>query len=421
MACGYLGFSVLVVAGFPPVQSATADGLRRAGSPRHCANCCRRPRRAPPRWFEGEKAHTIGSRTGTVKFIDEADITVTAGDGGDGCVSFRREKYVPRGGPNGGDGGDGGDVVFVGDRGLHTLLEMKLQRAYRAGRGQRGRGKDCHGKDGKDRVVPVPPGTVVHKVENGGVVGEILRQGDRLVVARGGRGGKGNARFATPTHRAPREFEPGKAGESRKLRLELKLMADVGLVGLPNAGKSTLLGKVSRARPKVADYPFTTLVPQLGVVPYGEFGSFVLADLPGLIEGASAGVGLGHQFLRHVDRTGLLLFLLDVSPDARPGAKEAYRILVDELGKHDPGLLGRERAIALNKADLCPDTGGLARLQMEFEAEGRSAFLLSALRGTGIAELVRHVGARVEAWRGRAGAGSGETLDAASETAEGAA
>lgn len=331
-----------------------------------------------------------------MKFVDEAVVDVYAGNGGDGCMSFRREKFVPRGGPDGGNGGRGGSIVFLGDVNFHTLLEVKVQKTYRAQRGRHGRGKKQFGKSGEDRVIRVPVGTVIHDVEREEPIGELIENGQFVMAAKGGRGGRGNAEFATSTHQAPREFERGGAGEKKRLRLELKLLADVGLVGLPNAGKSTLLGRISKARPKVADYPFTTLFPNLGVVPYGDYGSFVVADLPGLIEGASRGAGLGHQFLRHIERTQVLLFLLDASDLAQPDAFSAYGILRGELEKHDASLLHRDAVVALNKIDAAQDSRRLAALRGKFKRVGVTPKSISAFRGDGVKELVYDVGRRVE-------------------------
>lgn len=331
-----------------------------------------------------------------MKFIDEVTIDVLAGDGGNGCVSFRREKFVPRGGPNGGDGGDGGSVIFLGDKNMRTLLEMKVQKTYKAERGQHGMGKNLYGKKGERRIIRLPLGTVIYNDDTGVILGDILEHGQEIIAARGGKGGRGNAHFATSTHQAPREFEHGGKGDKRRLRLELKLMADVGLVGLPNAGKSTLLRKISRARPKVAAYPFTTLVPNLGVVSYGDYSSFVMADLPGLIEGASQGAGLGHQFLRHIERTRVLLFLLDASGTSWPDAYSAYRILRTEIEKHNPELLQREAIVALNKTDMIHDKSAGESQREKFQREGVSVMLISALKGQGLKELIHDLGHKID-------------------------
>jgi GTP-binding protein len=284
-------------------------------------------------------------------FLDEAVIHVRAGRGGNGCSAFRREKFVPRGGPSGGDGGHGGAVILVGDEGLNTLYHLRFRSIYPAERGRHGEGSNKTGRSGKDLEIKVPPGTQVFDPEDSTLVGEILGHGERLVVAAGGRGGRGNARFATSTNRAPERADPGEEGVERRLRLELKLLADVGVVGLPNAGKSTLISVISAARPRIADYPFTTLVPQLGVVADGPTDEpFVVADLPGLIEGASQGAGLGHQFLRHVERCRVLLHLVDLAAE-EGSAEEDLSTIEHEMEAFDPGLLKRPRWIVGTKLD----------------------------------------------------------------------
>ncbi len=288
--------------------------------------------------------------------IDETVIYVRSGRGGDGCLSFRREKFVPKGGPDGGDGGRGGDVVLVGDRSLSTLLPLTPRPHYRAEAGGHGMGKQRHGHDADDLEVSVPPGTVVFDRDSGEPVGEIREHGQRLVVARGGRGGRGNESFKSATHQTPREWTPGEPYEERALRLELKLIADVGLVGLPNAGKSTMLGAVTRSRPKVADYPFTTLQPHLGIAELPGDGSrrLVLADIPGLIDGAASGAGLGHDFLRHVERTEVLLHVLDVAPLDGTEAVANHAIIREELLAYSPVLAEKPEIVVLNKVDLVP-------------------------------------------------------------------
>ena len=288
-------------------------------------------------------------------FVDEAAITVEAGAGGNGCLSFRREKYIPRGGPDGGDGGDGGDVVLCADPSLNTLVDFRFRRRFQAERGRHGQGKDRTGRNAAHLRIPVPAGTVVMVAGSGETIGELTAAGDEMVVARGGRRGLGNARFKSSTNRAPRRTTDGTPGESLELRLELKLLADVGLVGMPNAGKSTLIRAVSAARPKVADYPFTTLIPNLGVVRLGPDRSFVVADIPGLIEGASGGAGLGIRFLRHLARTRVLLHLVDVAAGLG-GADpiEQVRVIERELATFDPDLAGRERWLVPTKLDLVP-------------------------------------------------------------------
>ena len=294
-----------------------------------------------------------------MKLVDEAEIQVGAGNGGNGCVGFRREKFIPLGGPDGGDGGDGGSVWLVADENLNTLVDFRHQRQFRAQRGQNGMGRQMYGKAGEDLVITVPVGTVVTNVGTDEVIGDMTAHGDRLLVAKGGKGGLGNMHFKSSTNRTPRKALPGLPGEERELRLELKLLADVGLLGFPNAGKSTLIRAVSAATPKVADYPFTTLYPNLGVVSVEQYRSFVIADIPGLIEGAADGAGLGAQFLRHLQRTRLLLHLVDINPMAG-GVEgvtpaEQVRAIERELEKHDPELLAKPRWLVLNKADLLPE------------------------------------------------------------------
>ena len=292
-----------------------------------------------------------------MKFVDEAAIVVEAGAGGNGCLSFRREKYIPRGGPDGGDGGDGGDVVLLADPGLNTLVDFRYTRRFRAGHGRHGEGRDRTGRAGADLRVRVPVGTVVVEA-GGGTLGELVAPGDELLVARGGRHGLGNARFKSSTNRAPRRTTDGSPGERRELRLELRLLADAGLVGLPNAGKSTLVRALSAARPKVADYPFTTLHPNLGVVRLGPDRSFVMADVPGLIEGASGGAGLGIRFLRHLSRTRLLLHLVEVAcASGGTDPVEQVRVIERELAAFDPALARRERWLVPTKIDLLPPSG----------------------------------------------------------------
>jgi GTP-binding protein len=291
-----------------------------------------------------------------MKLVDEAEIQVIAGNGGNGCVGFRREKFIPLGGPDGGDGGDGGSVWLVADENLNTLVDFRHQRMFKAQRGENGMGRQMYGKAGEDLVVTVPVGTVITNVETDEVIGDLTRHGERLLVAQGGKGGLGNMHFKSSVNRAPRKALPGLPGEERALKLELKLLADVGLLGFPNAGKSTFIRAVSAATPKVADYPFTTLYPNLGVVSVEQYRSFVIADIPGLIEGAADGAGLGAQFLRHLQRTRLLLHLVDIAP-MEGGVEgvtpaEQVRAIERELEKHDPELLHKPRWLVLNKADL---------------------------------------------------------------------
>jgi GTP-binding protein len=336
-----------------------------------------------------------------MQFVDEVKIHVKAGDGGRGCLSFRREKFIPRGGPDGGDGGDGGDIVFQVDEGLGTLLDLRYKVHYKAERGAHGMGKNRHGKSGAELLVRVPPGVLIYDQETGDLLADLKQRGQRFVAARGGKGGRGNARFATSTNRAPRHVQPGLPGEERWLRLELKLLADVGLVGMPNAGKSTLIAAVSAARPKIADYPFTTLVPNLGVVKYGSFQSFVMADIPGLIEGASEGHGLGTRFLRHIERTDLFLHLVDLS-DLQPGdALERFDAINQELGKHNPLLLEKPQLVVLSKADLTEVRDRIEQVRPFFEQRGYRILVVSAVTGQGVPELVATVGRELERLRSR--------------------
>lgn len=323
-------------------------------------------------------------------FVDTARIFVKAGDGGDGCVSFRREKYVPFGGPDGGDGGKGGDVVLVADPALHSLMDFRYRRHFRAERGQHGQGANRHGAAGADLRLPVPPGTVVRDAETGVVLGDLAHAGQEVVVARGGRGGRGNARFKGPTRQAPRHAEAGKPGEERWLELELKLLADVGLVGFPNAGKSTLLARLTAARPKVGAYPFTTLVPNLGVAEY-QGDSFVVADIPGLIAGAHRGAGLGHEFLRHVERTRVLVHVVDAAGTEGRDPVEDYRTVNRELELHDPDLLRRPQVVAANKVDLPDAEAHLPRLREAAAAAGHRVYPVSAVTGAGLNDLMAAV------------------------------
>lgn len=326
-----------------------------------------------------------------MKFIDEATIEVRAGDGGNGCVSFRREKYIPRGGPDGGDGGDGGSIFVEADGGMNTLVDFRHNRKFIAQRGENGRGRNCTGKSGEDLVIRVPVGTVVHEADTDELIGDLVHAGQRLLVARGGFHGLGNVRFKSSTNRTPQQSKPGTPGEERELHLELKLLADVGLLGLPNAGKSTLIRAVSAARPKVADYPFTTLHPNLGVVRVAAHRSFVMADVPGLIKGAAEGAGLGIQFLKHLSRTRLLLHLVDLGPQGDPVADVAA--IVAELERFSPELATRERWLVLNKIDLLPGEEREQRCRDLVEAlqwHG-PVFEVSALAGEGTDRLVHAI------------------------------
>ena len=329
-------------------------------------------------------------------FIDEVSLLVESGAGGNGCISFRREKYVPRGGPNGGNGGRGGDVRFRASRDKHSLRDFKYRPRFPAERGEHGMGKEKDGRSGEDLVIAVPCGTLVYEEETGLLLGDLTRDGDELIVAEGGRGGRGNKTFATSTNRAPRMATPGKPGAFRKVRLELRLIADVGLVGLPNAGKSSFLRSISRAQPKVAAYPFTTLEPALGVVEHKSVG-FVVADLPGLIEGASEGAGLGHKFLRHVTRNRLLLHLvaIDGSPETIRQSIDAIR---EELRCFDPSLAAREELLVLTKADLL-DSAALDAQVAALRALGIEGFVLSSHTHFGVDALLDTVAARLVALR----------------------
>jgi GTP-binding protein len=320
-------------------------------------------------------------------FIDEAIISVKAGDGGNGICAFRREKYVPHGGPSGGDGGRGGDIIFVASQHYNTLLHFKFNPEYKAQRGRHGEGSNRSGLTGESMEVPVPVGTVVYDMATGEVLHDFATVGEKFVVAKGGRGGKGNQHFATPTHQAPTEHTPGRPGEEKRLRLELKLLADAGLVGFPNAGKSTLISRISAARPKIADYPFTTLIPNLGVVSLGD-RSFVVADIPGLIEGASEGHGLGHQFLRHIERTRVLVHLVDMSPDTGRDPLRDFDVVLEELGRFSPGLIEKPMLVAANKLDVAADEAVIQALEARAAARGYRFFSISAVTGQGVDKLL---------------------------------
>lgn len=319
-------------------------------------------------------------------FIDESRIYIKAGDGGNGCCSFRREKYVPRGGPDGGDGGKGGDVVIEASSHIRTLLDQRYHPHYKAQRGQHGKGKNCTGRSGRDLVITVPVGTIIRDAQTGDIVADLVKEGQSAVIARGGSGGRGNARFATPTLQAPRYCEPGEPGEVKEFVLELKLLADVGLVGFPNAGKSTLISRVSSARPKIADYPFTTLTPNLGMVRWKD-RDFVMADIPGIIEGAHTGVGLGLRFLRHIERTRIILYLIDLSPDTERDPRDEFTVLRRELQAYSPELVERKQLVVLNKCDL-PEARQRAGEVVAFVKDrGYPCFTASAASGEGLAEI----------------------------------
>jgi GTP-binding protein len=323
-----------------------------------------------------------------MKFIDYVKIRVKAGDGGRGCVSFRREKYVPRGGPDGGDGGKGGHIIFKATDRLNTLLDLQYKREYRAGKGQHGMGKKMHGKNGKDCLITVPVGTVIKDADTENILADLDNNGDEAIIARGGRGGLGNAHFATPTRQAPRFAQDGEAGESKNLVIELKLIADVGLIGLPNAGKSTLLSVISSARPKIAEYPFTTLVPVLGVVKLENYRSFVIADIPGLIEGAHRGAGLGFQFLRHIERNSLLLHLIDISEMGQGDPVENYKKIRRELELYSPLLMKKPQIVAGTKLDIAGNSTRLNRLSRYCKKEKIPFLILSAVSGKGVRQLI---------------------------------
>src|SRR5215468_11710564 len=336
----------------------------------------------------------VVGRSGIMNFVDEARIEVVAGAGGNGAVSFRREKYVPRGGPDGGDGGRGGSIYAVADRNINTLIDYRYARIHRAKRGENGRGADQYGHGASDVVLRVPVGTTIIDTESGAMIADLATDGQRMLVAKGGTGGLGNIHFKSSTNRAPRQSTPGEKGERRQLRLELKVLADVGLLGMPNAGKSTFIRAISAARPKVADYPFTTLTPNLGVVRTDENRSFVVADIPGLIAGAADGAGLGHQFLRHLQRTRILLHIVDIAPfdpDADP-VRDA-RAIVEELKRYDRALHEKPRWLVLNKIDLVPEEERKARVKAfvkRFKFKG-PVFEISALTREGCEPLVQAI------------------------------
>lgn len=333
-----------------------------------------------------------------MQFLDRARIIVRGGDGGNGVTAFRREKFVPRGGPSGGDGGHGGTVYMEATDQLNTLLQFRFNPEYRGGRGAHGEGSNRHGKDGEDVIVLVPAGTLVTDAETGELIHDFSTAGERIAVAAGGRGGRGNAQFATSTNRAPRYHEDGRPGENRALQLELKLIADVGLVGFPNVGKSTLISRISAARPKIADYPFTTLEPNLGVVAFGDWDSFVVADIPGLIEGAHAGTGLGLEFLRHIERTKLLLHVIDVSTTGRDPVDD-FLTISRELELYNADLLGKPQLVAASKLDALDEPERLDRLREFCDGRGLELFVISAVTGQGLKELVTALGKRVEEMR----------------------
>lgn len=354
--------------------------------------------RRPRRWqFSGARIFDFGLDCRIV-FIDRTKIRVHGGNGGNGVTAFRREKFVPRGGPSGGDGGRGGDVWMVADESVNTLLHLRYNPLHVAGRGLHGEGSNRSGKEGADAIVRVPIGTQVYDPQTNDLLFDFEADGQRWLAARGGRGGFGNAHFATSTNRAPRYHQEGSPGEEFELQLELKLLADVGLVGFPNAGKSTFISTVSAAKPKIADYPFTTLEPHLGVVDLGDFRTFVIADIPGLIEGAHEGHGLGDRFLRHVERTSLLLHLVDVSSSGRDPLSD-YKIINRELSAYDARLATRDQIVVATKIDALDEPARVESLRARAEKDGRRFFAISAVSGAGVRELIRHVANEVERQR----------------------
>lgn len=328
-------------------------------------------------------------------FVDEVTIRIKAGDGGNGCLAFRREKFVPRGGPSGGDGGRGGDIYMVGSIHHNTLLHFRYNPEHTAGRGRHGEGSNRTGRSGESIELPVPVGTVVYDADSGDLLHDFTHPDERFLVARGGRGGRGNQHFASSTNQAPTHHEPGHAGEEKRLRLELKLLADVGLVGFPNAGKSTLISRISAAKPKIADYPFTTLEPNLGVVPMPDQRTFVVADIPGLIEGAHEGHGLGIQFLRHVERTRLLLHLVDVSEMSGREPLSDFKIILKELESFSPQLAAKKMFVVATKMDVAQDPKRAQSLQRAARRRGLPFFKISAVTGKGVSELVQAVAGEV--------------------------
>jgi GTPase len=344
-------------------------------------------------------AHAEACHRENDMFVDEVRIVVKAGRGGDGICSFRREMFVPRGGPDGGDGGHGGHVVFTASHRLTTLLDLRYQKHYEAEDGRQGGASNCTGRSGKDMTVTLPVGTVIYDDTTGAVLADLVADGDTVVIAHGGRGGRGNSNFATSTNRVPTRCDPGTDGEERQLRLELKLLADVGLVGFPNAGKSTLIAAISAARPKIADYPFTTLTPNLGVVRWGSDRTFVVADIPGLIEGAHEGKGLGCQFLRHIERTAYLLHLIDVSEWAPDEPVVSLEIMRQELAAYDETLNNRPFAVVATKLDISGTSDRLKQLQTFCRRRKYKCFPVSAATREGLDELIAFVGKEVDILR----------------------
>ncbi len=326
-----------------------------------------------------------------MKFLDKAKIYVKAGDGGNGCVAFRREKYVPLGGPAGGNGGKGGDVILEADKRLTTLMDFKYKRHFKAERGKNGSGNNKHGKNGRDLIIKVPVGTVVKDIETGKVIADLVKDGQTVVVAKGGRGGRGNSAFKTPTRQAPDFAEEGEKGEEKWIELELKLLADIGIIGFPNAGKSTLISTLSSAKPKIADYPFTTLSPVLGVLQLDYGKSVVLADIPGLIEGASKGQGLGHEFLRHIERTKALIHMIDISDFREREPIEAFNIINNELKEYSPQLLNKPQIVVGNKIDILSDKSLIAELEKYFSEKGYPFVAISLATKEGLDKLMEKI------------------------------
>lgn len=333
-----------------------------------------------------------------MKFVDEVKIHITAGKGGNGCLSFRREKYIPRGGPDGGDGGDGGDIYVEADDNINTLVDYRYTRHFKAESGQAGSGKNCTGCRGEDLILKVAPGTIISDEDMQEVIGEVLAPGDKLLVAKGGTNGLGNTRFKSSTNRAPRQITAGELGEERNIKMELRLLADVGLLGYPNAGKSTLITAVSQARPKIADYPFTTMYPNLGVVSLGPGKSFVMADIPGVIEGAAEGAGLGLRFLKHLGRTRIVLHVVDICPLDDSDVPDQMEKLLLELEKYSPELAGRERWLVFNKIDLLPEDAREELVSGIVKATGYKGplYKISAITGEGTAELISDLMQRID-------------------------
>jgi len=332
-----------------------------------------------------------------VKFVDQARIKVLSGKGGNGCISFRREAFVPKGGPDGGDGGKGADVIILADESLNTLLDCQYQQLYRGSKGSDGKGKNQTGRSAEDLVIRVPPGTQIFDTETDELVSDLDEPGSSVIVAKGGRGGQGNTRFATSRNQAPRRAQPGGPAEEKELRLELKLIADVGLVGLPNSGKSTLISRVSNARPKIADYPFTTKVPGLGVVRAPDGKDFVMADIPGLIEGAHEGAGMGDRFLRHIERTRILLHLIDPSPSVEPPAIERFGVIMTELGSYGCDLSSRPMIVVITKMDIPENKTASEELSKNIESQGLIVKLISAISGEGVRDLLFEVSKTLKA------------------------